>query len=424
MTIIEFLDREPIENMVSMLTNHPEKVIYVGAANNWEKQKAGIFASAGRISPDTGIEFVPVTTTKLDAIVKALSKIVQEYPGCSFDLTGGDDLSMVAMGIVFERYRSLGLQMHQYNIRTGRVYDCDGDRETVSGEIPPITVEDVIAMHGGCIVTAEQKENGTREWDWNEDFRRDVEAMWKINIRDCGQWNAQVSSLADMLELMKKEEDPLLVDVSVSAVRRRQEKGDHYLNLKGIFPRLQAAGLLTELKEEDDRFRFRFKNLQVKQALEKAGTILELKTALIAKEMKRGEENVFADVRTGVFIDWDGEVHGTGEYIRDTENEIDVVMTDHLIPVFISCKNGSVGDEELYKLDNVATRFGGKHVRRILAATTFGKSASSLDSFLTRAEAMNIRVIKDVHLMSDEEFAEAIWEAMKAADQSSSSNIR
>ena len=50
-----------------------------------------------------------------------------EYSECHFDLTGGDELAMAAIGIIYERFGGKGIKLHQYNIKTGAVYDCDMD---------------------------------------------------------------------------------------------------------------------------------------------------------------------------------------------------------------------------------------------------------------------------------------------------------
>ena len=75
-----------------------------------------------------------------------------------------------------------------------------------------------------------------------------------------------------------------------------------------------------------------------------------------------------------------------------------------VVPVFISCKNGAVGDEELYKLNTVAHRFGNAYVKKVLVATTLRKAVNSRKYFLERAKDMKITVIEDVHEMTATEF--------------------
>ena len=90
------------------------------------------------------------------------------------------------------------------------------------------------------------------------------------------------------------------------------------------------------------------------------------------------------DCRVGVHIDWDGVIHSGGQ---DVLNEIDVMVMDNNLPIFISCKIGSVNQMALYELETVASQFGEKYVRKILA---IGKPLSS--GYQLRADEMGIEV--------------------------------
>ena len=74
-----------------------------------------------------------------------------------------------------------------------------------------------------------------------------------------------------------------------------------------------------------------------------------------------------------------------------TKNEIDVLLVRGLVPVFVSCKNGDVDEEELYKFNTVAERFGGKYVRKLLVATNFATNDNKApNALLQRAQDMGI----------------------------------
>ena len=69
-------------------------------------------------------------------------------------------------------------------------------------------------------------------------------------------------------------------------------------------------------------------------------------------------------------------------------NEIDVLLLRGYVLTFISCKGGDVDQMDLYELDTVASRFGGKYARRELV------TANPLETHHDqRAEEMNITVI-------------------------------
>ncbi len=185
--------------------------------------------------------------------------------------------------------------------------------------------------------------------------------------------------------------------------KRNPNTWNYQINAK-LFGDLEKYKIIFRLESENDCFRFAFKNRQIKHCLSKAGTILELKTYLIAREITKADGDfLYNDVQTGVFIDWDGIVHKQNEIVVDTENEIDLILMRGLVPVFISCKNGAVGEEELYKLNTVANRFGGIYI-----ATTLDKSEKRMQYFQQRAEDMGIHIIKEVHEMTDDVFAKAL----------------
>ena len=170
------------------------------------------------------------------------------------------------------------------------------------------------------------------------------------------------------------------------------------MNLDGIFGPLTEAGMILGFGRDDEMLQFRFKNEQVKLCLTKAGTLLELVTLLTAKNMKKSDGTpYFNDVRTGVMIDWDGVVHNNKDGLVDTENEIDVILMKGVVPVFISCKNGIIPGDELYKLNTVAEQFGSEYARKVLVATDMGKAGKSRKYFLERARDMGIQIIEDVH---------------------------
>ena len=112
-------------------------------------------------------------------------------------------------------------------------------------------------------------------------------------------------------------------------------------------------------------------------------------------------ESTYNDVQTGVLIDWDNVLHPEAQRV-DVENEIDVIMMHGMLPVFVSCKNGDVQIEELYKLNTVATRFGGKYSKKVLIAPSLFERDGT-ESFRNRCREMNILLIDDVHKMDANE---------------------
>ena len=108
----------------------------------------------------------------------------------------------------------------------------------------------------------------------------------------------------------------------------------------------------------------------------------------------------------GVYIDWDGIIEDEDSAI-ETRNEIDVIMMKGIIPVFVSCKNGQIDTEELYKFNSVAEHFGGKKAKKVLVATALGNDSHS-DSIRKRAVDMKIKLIEGLQYMNEEAIAKKV----------------
>ena len=212
-----------------------------------------------------------------------------------------------------------------------------------------------------------------------------------------------------MSQLTDEQEDPMTISASIySIVNGSDNIPVGYVYYPDIIRSLYNAGLITAYEYTDTQFWVTFKNEQIKRCLIKAGQILEMKVyqeALIVK--KPDGEYVYNDVLNGVYIDWDGEFH-TEKEGYDTENEIDVMMMHGMIPVFVSCKNGRVEIAELYKLNTVANRFGGKYAKKILVASSLEKDSDYANYLRQRAKDMQIRIVEDIVDMSDDELRETI----------------
>lgn len=168
---------------------------------------------------------------------------------------------------------------------------------------------------------------------------------------------------------------------------------------------LLKNGLLTYFEDDETTVTISYKNEQVKKCLTKAGQALEMKIYTTAKALlDKDGVPVYDDALNGVVIDWDGELHDeTVEEIYDTENEIDIMLMHDIVPVFISCKNGIVTADELYKLNTVAERFGGQYSKKVLVATSISAFGDQGMYLRQRAKDMNIKLIEGVQTLDDAE---------------------
>ena len=399
MTIIEFYDKASIENIAGALLCHPEQVILIG---DREKQLNSAIRLYQRIlaknDVSTELSYRPIKKDSLQNIYATLAEIVESHEECVFDLTGGDELYLVAVGMIMEHYKDR-VQCHRFNFRNDVLADCDADGNVCDTGSFDISIEDNISIYGGVMVTDDQRDFYTYPWDINANFEHDIDVMWDICRKNPRLWNAHVGTLGTVCEFLRLG-DALDVTFDKEAMASAlKEEGYKFVCVSWIMHELLKHGLIRSLVMQDT-VSFSFKNEQVKQCLTIAGQILEL---VVAKEMRlvldKDGAPLYHDVKVGVVIDWD---QNEEESYR-TINEIDVMAMKGSIPIFISCKNGDFDVNELYKLNTVAEQFGNKYARKVLVSTELEKLGDKAAFIRARMEDMGITGIENVDEMGDGE---------------------
>lgn len=403
MTIIEFFGKNAIENMLGALCCQPERVIFVG---HNRKQMEKTMEQYRRVIHNRGltVELLPpraMNRNNLPQIVESLSKIVEEYGDCDFNLDGGEELYLVAVGMVAQKYPDK-VRLHRFNIRNNSITDCDADGEDHLMAPVVLDIRENVSIYGGRVVDVTEHSDGTFPWNFTEAFRRDVHALWKVCHNHRADWNSCVNTLAWAIKVMPQE-DPRIFLCRRNVVEPAMEKDhDRYRMKMSVLRALEAEKLISWLRAEGDEVEFVFKSEQVKLALSKAGQVLELMATMAAMDaLETDGTPTYNDVRCGVYIDWDGDVEAEGDV--DVSNEVDVLMMKGAVPVFVSCKNGNMDPDELYKLETVAQRFGGKYARKVLIAPLVDELGDKGEYIRARARDMDIRVVEDFDSMTYEE---------------------
>jgi len=406
MTYIEFFDKIASENISACLTYVPDRVIYLG--DNAKVMKKHI-ANYQRVFSDRGynieFSFKTISKSNLDNAIQMLTEIVETYDDCVFDITGGEEILTLALGVVYANHPDKNIQIHKFNLRNNAIYDCDKDGVTIAGETPTLSVEENVRIYGGDVVYGGISEEKTYKWDLNDDFRKDIDTIWSVCKGNVRYWNT-IIGIFEAIEIVGSIvcEEPLTTIANRSALETylTQHKVKYKMS-SGIVKYLMKNGLLIEFNDSDEEtITISYKNEQVKKCLTKAREVLESNGV-----------PVYDDCVNGVVIDWDGEFHDElveDEY--DTENEIDILLMHDIVPVFVSCKNGIVTADELYKLNTVAERFGGQYAKKVLIATSITNIGEAGKYLRQRAKDMNIRIVEDVQNLDDSELArklKSLW---------------
>lgn len=394
---IEFFSDDSLENIATCLDYQIDKVVYIGYEESMYSARARNFAGLLKNVLDIKlVEFVQVTPKNLSDIMDKLEEIVlaEHKAGnhCFFDLTGGDDLILVAAGIIAERH---GITMHQLEMDTGILHEYSVSNKMVSmSDIKKdkhiLSTDNYMKFRGTCINRLMYKAFKTHLND--TDFVSDVRLLWEVSRRAGKSWNVYGKYFRATTEAP--------IDDAVSTPFSPNDDLDDVYEFLNI---LEDIGALYELKKGKRSFHFKYKNQNIKDCLCDSGSILELYTYLTATE-----SGFFDHCEVGIHLDWDGTIDG---WLPDVTNEVDVLLMKDNIPTFISCKNGRLDRNALYELDTVARKFGGKYAKKVLIS-----SQNHDEAIDERAREMGILLINDeIYDWTQEEFTSFLKELYESA---------
>jgi len=376
-TLIELYDTRAIENVISPEVFRPEKVIYL-CPNEYlsdgcaQKNIRNFFSRRGL---EIETEFIPSSMYKTDKLLKQLRKIGEENTGLTIDVTGGTDAALFASGMFCEETDASAFT---YSRKKNKFYDIQNapfaDDLTCGLKYD---VEDFFVMTGGKLRTGRVDSHTlSRYLDM-------IDPFFDVFCRFRKIWNDQVLFMQRISQ--NKEYEPVSLYVKGSPV----QKGEHGRTVKAnyrLLKQLQAIGMVQDLRyEPESSISFRFKDEQVRTWLRDVGSVLELYVYKACID-----SGAFNDIIISAVIDWDGTV-GKGS----VSNEIDVVASRGVIPIFISCKTCEIKTDALNELAVLTDRFGGKGAKAAIATTEACNAAAR-----HRAAQLGIAIIDLEELQS------------------------
>ena len=375
-TLIELYVNEPFDDLAAFATFKPTRVVFLSAG--FMPDRATRDAMTGFINeidaPDrekTEVHFIDIGNRSLGSLFKKMGEVVKRWPECAVDMTGGPTGALIAA----HRYCTRnGVRAFFYDDRRKKFINIHGMTEEIGRVTTPrLSVEQIIRMGGGLVTG-----NGHSAVPFfsNEECARKVLDIYSENVR---HWNAfseylqfACRSFYDPKAKLFAAPSTLLNNSSLLIANKR------LLNL------LEEAGAVSELVFEGETVVFRFRNAFIKELLTTVGMCLELLIFVSALD-----SDAFDDVDMSVMFDWDGVIHGN---FNDTVNEIDAVMTKGLQSVFVSCKSSRPDTRDLYEIDYLGHRFGGRFASVVIATAT-DLSADAWSIYM-RARDMGLIVIE------------------------------
>ena len=393
-TLIELFDESQIENIIAALLLKPERIVFVGFKETMtEKRISAIKSFFKTRGIDVSLSFEVVGRFDFASVKKRITEIVERYPDSVFDITGGKEMVIAAMG---EALSGKGIPIIQIDVKKRKIVMCENCKESLpENRDEKITIDEIVSLNGGAV-----KEMADIPLT-DSDFKKDIENAWNIARKGCGNWNRQITAFGNF-ERLGKITESLFVEADFNSLKKGRK--DFYIN-KNIISSLIDCGLIYGYDEKNGKVSFCYKNENVHKLLTKAGNVLEFYAYIIINE-NPGEALSSA---VGVIVDWDS-IDTPG---AETRNEIDIMLVWGLTPVFISCKNGEVNKEALYELDSVADKFGGEYAKKVLLATYLAGNEEKREYLKTRAKDMGIRLISGIEEMTREEFKAELEKIVK-----------
>lgn len=378
MVIAELFSTEVSENVLSALCLQPEKLIFLGSRSVMTDARIAAvraFFRGRKTLPQ--LTFLRVGDRDYTGAGAAIRDILAKYPDCSFEMTGGSDLLLAALGTAAAEkpLTMFALDVRQQSLSLLR----GGSEELKPGLFRPlrgITVAEYLRLWGGELAESSY----TMSARLPENLEKDVADLWRVYIQAPQIWTKQCTILANLSARSRSG------GLTVSAPTAEKCARSH-------IDRLLKAKLITAYSEKGSIVTLTFRDHHVKRTLTRAGDLLELQVFLAA----RGEPGFFTDAVMGAKISWNGNEDRGG-----TMNEIDGLLMHGAVPVFVSCKLGSVPKEALYEVDSVAARFGGAYAVRALVCSRLSGSESARKAIRQRARDMGILLIEGVDSLSRE----------------------
>ena len=372
-TLIELYVNEQFDNLAAVLNFKPRRVVFLSGGFMPDKvTREGMtrFIKA-HSEDDAQVRFIDIGSRSLGSLFKKIGDVVREYPDPVIDMTGGPTGALIAA----HRYCSRNkVRSFFYDSRRGRYVNIYGMAEEISVHKPAaLTVEGVIAMGGGLVT-------GTGHSSAPYDSESEAaDRVLDIYCRNLPYWNA----LSEYLQYACRSYYDSRTQLFMAPSTLLNNSVLLYAN-KRILRELEDAGAIEEFASDGESITFRFKNAFIKELLTTVGMCLEL---LIYSASKESGE--FDDVKMSVVFDWDGVFHSN---FNDTVNELDVVMTRGLSSSFISCKSARPDTRDLYEIDYLASRFGGR-AASVVMATAVDLSRDAWAIYM-RARDMGVTVIE------------------------------
>lgn len=387
--LIEYYDKDVLKNIVAPLTLQPDVVVYLH--DNGMKDM-NVFRSLRtcfeKSMPKIRVENVPVDIRSVEKLRQATRRVVDRYgaENCTLELTGGSELMMIAG---YKAGMQTGMQMVHTDLVAGCINDVETDEKVC--DTAQLTLENFLDAKGAELMGESHRPPQPERYE-------DIKRMAQYLFCHLQQWKVTCSWLQTVASRGLPHE-----------LRLESRKNIHMKNGKPVAPdkeillELQRRSFIRNLKMDNTWVRFDFRSIEDKQYCISYGVWLELHVYVAA-----ASSGVFDDVKLGTMIDWN-IYDGT----RMGGNEIDVVLMDNSLPVFISCKLREADTAALNELVIAKKRLGGWFSKGLIA--TYSKEKQENTGTYMRCKELGLEMLDARDILADD-FSDRLVKAIREHD--------
>ena len=367
-TLIELYDEIPIENVLATEMFRPENTVVLCSPELAPGRKLRLSLERYfryRKCP-AKVTVVPVSLLDAGKAAKQLKKVLETYEDCAIDISGGTDAALYAVGAV-----GGDTPVFTYSSKKNAFFEIRN--AAFARDLPCTVTLDVMScflMAGGTLLPGRED---------NFVLKRklpQIDALFSIFRKYRRDWRRNIGYIQ---QISSSEQGKLHAEGPHTV---KVDRGSVTVNEK-LLSDLEKAGLIKNLKNENDQISFRFPDETVKFWLRDIGAVLELQVFSACLE-----SGIFDDVVLSAVVNWEG-----GNSQRDAvTNEIDVVAVKGIRPLFISCKTNEIRTEALNELAILRDRFGGKDSRAMIV--TSANATKSRPIMRMRASELGIEVVE------------------------------
>lgn len=372
-TLIEILDYEQTENIISPLIFDFDRIIYLYDKNHNVEVKRKSLKELLNTKGHFDVQFVQV-----DHPESLFEQLVSTYPDAIFHLSNGSRTLLVQMAQFCERTSQKCYSLNFQRKTFINIHGCEDLKSQF--KVPHLSIQDVIALSAGEII---KTSHALPKMD--ESLLRLMKQVIELMNRHSVAWTRLLGTFANQMK--DAEEASFWMDVP-------KEKGQNQL-----LNELEKLNVLESYVHKD-RVRVSFENRTMMKLFSDSGAWLEYQSYL-----ECAESGLFDDVRISTVIDWNKESLNR----NDPTCEVDLIVVKNCIPVFVSCKMNKCTALDLYEIKLLSQKLGGS----LGKAAVISKAPSLKDNepLCLKAKELDVLLIREEEIRNHQ-IAQMLYEVI------------